>query len=39
MFENLEHLIKTIRRRKKLSLEKLIQNRRNKFISMGNYLE
>ena len=32
-------IIKSFEKNKKLSLEKLIQNRRNKFISMGNYLE
>ncbi len=32
-------IIKSFKKNKKLSSEKLIQNRRNKFISMGNYLE
>ncbi len=32
-------IIKSFEKNKKLSSEKLIQNRRNKFISMGNYLE
>ena len=32
-------IIESFEKNKKLSSEKLIQNRRNKFISMGNYLE
>ncbi len=34
-----KEIIKSFEKNKNLSSEKLIQNRRNKFISMGNYLE
>ena len=40
MFKEVKNeIIKSFKKNKKLSSEKLIQNRRNKFISMGNYLE
>ena len=40
MFKEVKNeIIKSFEKNKKLSSEKLIQIRRNKFISMGNYLE